>query len=50
MRMKKILTLLSVALLSIAAIAVSAGQRVDKAQAKGGVFIVNGKKIVIKRA
>ena len=24
------------------------GQRVDKAQAKGGVFIVNGKKVVIK--
>jgi len=24
------------------------GQRVDKAQAKGGVYIVNGKKVVIK--
>ncbi|MBO5594833.1 MAG: hypothetical protein J5931_09545 [Prevotella sp.] len=24
------------------------GQRIDKAQAKGGVFIINGKKIVIK--
>ena len=24
------------------------GQRIDKAQAKGGVFIVNGKKVVIK--
>ena len=24
------------------------GQRIDKAQAKSGVFIVNGKKIVIK--
>ena len=24
------------------------GQRVDKAQAKGGVYIVNGRKVVIK--
>ena len=46
--MKKLHTLLSVALLTVVTLTVSAGQRIDKAQAKSGVFIVNGKKVILK--